>query len=409
MTNNLLKIFLISILLLMSCSKQPTSPETGSLTGTVKLEGQTNHSGITVALYQLAELDTTILRYNREYPNVGFPISQATEFEHRLGEVVAEAKTNQDGSFEIDGVEEGTYNLVAEKAGFGWKYVYNLLINTGSNTVMNQVRNNSMNRLANKGQLGQLGQLKIKNVKLKMTDNSSLITHLFSIFSFNLASLTLNLAPQTLNFGLCTSNNSITLYPVTKVNGTLSNDTVWHRDRHYIVTGDVIMPVGAELKAEAGAVVRFDRYYKILVKGNLQAVGEQDNMVVFTPLEKTSYLSVGIKKEIKFGRGFKSVLYTVRNGISHGESFLTGFTSNNEKTPFYPRSLYGAAKLYAYWIIVNYREAYNIYACNGILFNHESQRRGETFVTRKITRAAARMKYGIQEKVTLGNLNAKRG
>lgn len=80
----------------------------------------------------------------------------------------------------------------------------------------------------------------------------------------------------------------------------------------------------------------------------------------------------------------------------------------NEKTPFYPRSPYGVAKLYAYWIIVNYREAYNIYAVNGILFNHESPRRGETFVTRKITRAAARIKYGIQEKLLLGNLNAKR-
>ena len=80
----------------------------------------------------------------------------------------------------------------------------------------------------------------------------------------------------------------------------------------------------------------------------------------------------------------------------------------NENTPFYPRSPYGVAKLYAYWIIVNYREAYNIYACNGILFNHESPRRGETFVTRKITRAAARIKHGLQEKVLLGNLNAKR-
>lgn len=80
----------------------------------------------------------------------------------------------------------------------------------------------------------------------------------------------------------------------------------------------------------------------------------------------------------------------------------------SENTPFYPRSPYGIAKLYAYWIIVNYREAYNIFACNGILFNHESPRRGETFVTRKITRAVSRIKYGIQEKVLLGNLSAKR-
>jgi GDPmannose 4,6-dehydratase len=80
----------------------------------------------------------------------------------------------------------------------------------------------------------------------------------------------------------------------------------------------------------------------------------------------------------------------------------------NEKTPFYPRSPYGAAKVYAYWICVNYREAYGIYACNGILFNHESPIRGETFVTRKITRAAARIKLGLQKRLYLGNLDAKR-
>jgi len=79
-----------------------------------------------------------------------------------------------------------------------------------------------------------------------------------------------------------------------------------------------------------------------------------------------------------------------------------------ENTPFYPRSPYAVAKLYAYWITVNYREAYGIYACNGILFNHESPIRGETFVTRKITRALARIKLGIQQELFLGNLNAKR-
>ncbi len=80
----------------------------------------------------------------------------------------------------------------------------------------------------------------------------------------------------------------------------------------------------------------------------------------------------------------------------------------SEKTPFYPKSPYGAAKLYSYWITVNYREAYGLFACNGILFNHESPRRGETFVTRKITQAVARIVNGDQEVLTLGNLNAKR-
>jgi GDPmannose 4,6-dehydratase len=79
-----------------------------------------------------------------------------------------------------------------------------------------------------------------------------------------------------------------------------------------------------------------------------------------------------------------------------------------ETTPFYPRSPYAVAKLYSYWITVNYREAYNIYACNGILFNHESPRRGEIFVTRKVTRAAARISKGLQDKLFIGNLNAQR-
>ena len=83
-------------------------------------------------------------------------------------------------------------------------------------------------------------------------------------------------------------------------------------------------------------------------------------------------------------------------------------TPQTETTPFYPRSPYAVAKLYAYWITVNYREAYNMYACNGILFNHESPSRGETFVSRKITRALSRIRVGLQEKLYLGNLNSRR-
>jgi GDPmannose 4,6-dehydratase len=83
-------------------------------------------------------------------------------------------------------------------------------------------------------------------------------------------------------------------------------------------------------------------------------------------------------------------------------------TPQTEKTPFYPRSPYGCAKVYSFWQTVNYREAYGLFACNGILFNHESPRRGETFVTRKITRAATRIKLGLQDKLYLGNLDAER-
>jgi len=93
---------------------------------------------------------------------------------------------------------------------------------------------------------------------------------------------------------------------------------------------------------------------------------------------------------------------------SSSELFGSSPAPQSETTPFHPRSPYGAAKLYSYWITVNYREAYGMFACNGILFNHESPRRGETFVSRKITRAAARIKLGMQDKLFLGNLDAKR-
>jgi GDPmannose 4,6-dehydratase len=93
---------------------------------------------------------------------------------------------------------------------------------------------------------------------------------------------------------------------------------------------------------------------------------------------------------------------------SSSEMFGSTPPPQNEETPFHPRSPYGAAKVYGYWVTVNYRESYGMFAVNGILFNHESERRGETFVTRKITRAAGRIKMGLQDRLYLGNLDAKR-
>ncbi len=106
---------------------------------------------------------------------------------------------------------------------------------------------------------------------------------------------------------------------------------------------------------------------------------------------------LGLEKKARFYQASTSELYGLVQEIPQ-----------NETTPFYPRSPYAVAKLYAYWITVNYREAYGMYACNGILFNHESPLRGETFVTRKITRALARIKLGLQDCLYLGNLDAKR-
>ncbi len=105
------------------------------------------------------------------------------------------------------------------------------------------------------------------------------------------------------------------------------------------------------------------------------------------------------------GLGGKTRFYQASTSELYG---LVQETPQTERTPFYPRSPYGVAKLYAYWITVNYREAYGLYACNGILFNHESPIRGETFVTRKITRALARIKLGTQDVLKLGNLDARR-
>lgn len=106
---------------------------------------------------------------------------------------------------------------------------------------------------------------------------------------------------------------------------------------------------------------------------------------------------LGLEQKTKFYQASTSELYGLVQEVPQ-----------TEKTPFYPRSPYAVAKLYAYWITVNYREAYNMYACNGILFNHESPIRGETFVTRKITRAVARIALGMQDKLWLGNLDAER-
>lgn len=115
--------------------------------------------------------------------------------------------------------------------------------------------------------------------------------------------------------------------------------------------------------------------------------------------------------------GTLRLLEAIRSGRKHPKFYQASSsemygkaveTPQTEKTPFYPRSPYGCAKVYSFWQTINYREAYDLFACNGILFNHESPRRGETFVTRKITRAATRIKLGLQDKLYLGNLDAKR-
>ena len=126
-----------------------------------------------------------------------------------------------------------------------------------------------------------------------------------------------------------------------------------------------------------------------------------------TPEYTTDVTALGTIRILEAIRevGIKPKFYQASSSEMYGK---VGETPQRETTPFHPRSPYACAKVFAYYATVNYREAYNLFACNGILFNHESERRGETFVTRKITRAATRIKLGLQEKLFLGNLDAKR-
>ena len=129
-------------------------------------------------------------------------------------------------------------------------------------------------------------------------------------------------------------------------------------------------------------------------------VGNVDGLGTLRVLEAVRLL--GLEKKTRIYQASTSELY---GGMPENKN-EKGFYDEN--SPFYPRSPYGIAKIYGFWITKNYREAYNMFACNGILFNHESPRRGETFVTRKITRATARIALGLQEKIYLGNLDARR-
>jgi len=145
-----------------------------------------------------------------------------------------------------------------------------------------------------------------------------------------------------------------------------------------------------------------DEIYNLAAQSHVQVSFEMpeytSNTDALGPLRILEAIRIlGLDKKTKFYQASTSELYG-----------LTEESPQKETTSFYPRSPYGVAKLYAYWITVNYRDAYGIFACNGILFNHESPRRGETFITRKITMAATRIKLGLQAKLYLGNLNSKR-
>lgn len=179
----------------------------------------------------------------------------------------------------------------------------------------------------------------------------------------------------------------------------LINDPSIHREQLFLHYGDLIDSSNLNRLLERIAP---DEIYNLGAQSHVKVsfdvpeyTAEVDGVGTLRFLDAIK--ETGLQKRARFYQASTSELFGLVQEVPQ-----------TEKTPFYPRSPYGVAKLYAYWIVVNYREAYGLHASNGILFNHESPRRGETFVTRKITRAAGRIREGLQEVLELGNLSAKR-
>jgi GDPmannose 4,6-dehydratase len=200
-------------------------------------------------------------------------------------------------------------------------------------------------------------------------------------------------------------NKGYEVHGITRRSSSFNTDRIEHlyRDPHdpearlFLHYGDLVDGMGLR---EILTRVMPDEVYNLGAQSHVRVSFDQPIYTVASDALGTMHLLEAIRdtgKPIRFYQASSSEMY--------GKVVETPQT---EKTPFYPRSPYACAKVYSYWQTVNYRESYNMYACNGILFNHESPRRGETFVTRKITRAATRIKEGLQKKLFLGNLDAKR-
>ena len=190
---------------------------------------------------------------------------------------------------------------------------------------------------------------------------------------------------------------------------TFNTDRIEHlyRDPHdtaarlFLHYGDLTDGIGVR---EVLSRVQPDEVYNLGAQSHVRVSFDQPVYTVHTDAMGTINLLEAIR-DCCSGDAGRIRFYQASSSEMYGKVIQTPQT---ETTPFYPRSPYACAKVYSYWQTLNYREAYGMYACNGILFNHESPRRGETFVTRKITRAATRIKEGLQQKLFLGNLDAKR-
>lgn len=236
------------LLVILSCTTS-TDVSKGSLIGSVALENETDYSGISVSLYELAYLDTTIVRINNEYPHIGIKISQHTEFDHRMQTPIKTGTTAADGSFELKNIPTGTYNFVAQKAGYGFRYIYEISISEGENLLSEE--------------------LKIKNVKSKMKK---------PVISTGMEKSNSSRGTLSNNSKLRIQNSTLTLFPELHLSGEISEEIIVEPYHHLVCDDDVTFVPGSRLEIQPNAVVRIAPGADLTIMGNFKAQGEEDNM-----------------------------------------------------------------------------------------------------------------------------------
>lgn len=267
-----LSLFLFSFsffLFIITACTSPTSSSKGSLTGTVSLEGETDFSGISVSLYELAYLDTTIVRINNEYPQIGVIITQHTEFDHRLQSPLKTATTLADGSFEIEKIPTGIYNLVAQKADFGFRYLYEVSISKGDN------------ELSEKGNVKREAKKTVILSDPALTDRieGRQTTEESNSSSFILHS---SLTPARLSEESPqrpATKSDITLYEEVRLSeNDYFGDLTIEPYHHLVIENDVSFAPPSSLTLMPDGIVRINPGCDLKIYGNLTAQGEEGHM-----------------------------------------------------------------------------------------------------------------------------------
>ncbi|MDD3123836.1 MAG: hypothetical protein PHC62_10080 [Candidatus Izemoplasmatales bacterium] len=343
-------LFILLILTLMSCGKSSTQPKSASLTGTISLvndsgdaaNDQTDFSGITVALYNLAELDTTIVRINRDYPQIGIKITQHTEFDHLFQTPVAYTETSADGSFSLQNLTPNTqYNLVALKDGWGWRYVYEISLSEGDNELadvmeqsrlnyrtVEQKRNFAMNNdreMNNEKSVNSRTSCTMNNAKKGNSDNLSryYISSLersdsSSHYSSSIrqsrtkvlhSSLEQSDSPSEqsddfysslersdssshyssfiIHYSLSNDVPDLSLYPETEIAGLVENSIIVQPFHHLIASDDVTFAPGSYFELQPNSVCRIAGSKSVEIYGSVKMQGEENGMFTVTSNELT--------------------------------------------------------------------------------------------------------------------------